>query len=229
MVTTKHIRSQVSPRDGRPSDLLDDRPPVGVEKHGVLQPVADELLTGLRPAGGSQTSSESRLSTTGDLDRTPQGSNVTLLHGRGKYTNGFVSATSRFVSHAHKGLCTVTSMTDRARKLATTQPKKASSNRQAKIRATDGLHLGHRVALAMAYQSGKRAGRGYAAVDLLADVNRLAGAPPDEPVLSQQMLSEIMRGKVDRSSFTPHIAAACEVDALWLAEGIGTMEIGGGR
>ena len=74
----------------------------------------------------------------------------------------------------------------------------------------------------MAYKSG-RVGGEYRPVDLLKDVNRLSHAPQIDQILTQQMLSAILKNKVTQTSKTPFIAMACGVSAVWLAHGIGKM------
>jgi len=109
-----------------------------------------------------------------------------------------------------------------------TMPKRAvkpqkprAQERQAKP-GPDGKTLGQRLREAMAYESGRR-GREYLAVDLLADINQLAHKSKDDPLITQQMLSAILTGKVSQTSKTPFLAAACHVNALWLGEGVGRM------
>jgi hypothetical protein len=86
----------------------------------------------------------------------------------------------------------------------------------------DGQTLGQRVAIAMGVATGRR-GSEYTEADLLSDVNRMAGATLDNPLLSQQTLNAIRGNKVSRSAFSHLIARACGVNADWLAFGIGKM------
>lgn len=98
---------------------------------------------------------------------------------------------------------------------------KTKSKRQARP-GRDGRTLGDRLALAMAYEAGRRHGE-YRQADLVADVNALAKASIDDPILTQQMLSAVMLNKVTRSTLTPLLAAACHVNPLWLSDGVGEM------
>src|SRR5690348_14449687 len=95
------------------------------------------------------------------------------------------------------------------------------SSKRVAVPGADGKTLGQRVAEAMAYESGRR-GIVYTQKDLIDDVNRLVRTQDETaPLLSQAMASAIMLSKVTRSNFTPDIARACHVDAVWLARGIG--------
>lgn len=225
MVTGKNIRTKVAAGDSGVSDLLDNRPPIGFEQNGILQPVADELLAGFWSSGIAKPGSEGNLIAAGNLNCSLQRSNVALIHEHPKYTNRFVSATTPFVWHGHKEACTVLDMPTTARKTAArppiAAPKARSKKRQAKP-GSDGRTLGTRLGMAMAHETGRRRSE-YTQADLLADVNRLAQAPEDKPLLSQQMLSAIMVNKVTRSSFSHLMAAACHVNPLWLSDGIGNM------
>lgn len=220
----EHVRTEVAAGNNGVRNLLDERPPVGAEQHSVLQPVADELLTSGGSAGLPQASGESGRVTASDLDRASQRSNVSFLHEHAKYTNRFVYATTGFVRQNHKGVCTVLSMTTsrhgRAVKKPAPKPHKARREKRVALPGPDGKRLGDRVSEAMAYKTG-RLGETYRPADLLRDVNRLA--PNGEIVLSQQLLSAILRNTVNQTSKTALIARACGVDAIWMAHGIGQM------
>lgn len=223
MVHGKHVRSEVAASNSGIGNLLDERPPIGVEQHSVLQPVADELLASGRPSGLTQTSSEGGRVSTRNLDRAPQSNNVTFLHEHAKYTNRFVSATTPFVRQDHKGVCTVLDMTTARHAKPIRRPTRAPKPRREKrvaLPGPDGRKLGDRVLEAMAYKTG-RLGETYRPADLLRDVARIS--PPGETILSQQMLSAILRNTVTKTSKTPLIAQACGVNAIWMAHGIGKM------
>jgi hypothetical protein len=92
---------------------------------------------------------------------------------------------------------------------------------QAENRGADGLTLGERLQRCMQVKS-RKLGRTYMQKDLLADANRAAGrGPDDEPVITQQGLSLILKNKRFESAATPAFAAALEVEALWLQYGVG--------
>lgn len=225
MVMGKNIRAQVAPSDCVSGHLLDNRPPIGLQQDSVPQPITDKLLTGLGSTGLPQASGKLGLVSTGEVDRSPQSNNVTRLHGHPKYTNRFVLATTPFVCHENKEACTVLVMPITAKKPIVRPPIAAPKTRPKKRQArpgTDGRTLGDRLAMAMAHETGRR-GREYRQADLLADVNHLAQAPEDDPALTQQMLSAIMRNQVTRSSYTAFMAVACHVNPLWLSDGIGNM------
>jgi hypothetical protein len=147
---------------------------------------------------------------------------VTFLHGPSKYTNPFVSATSLFVLQEHKEVCIVLDMAS-SKSAALRRPSKPLKPRKEKRKALpgpDGKRLGDRVLEAMTFKSG-RMGAAYTAAQLLRDVNRLG--TPDAPILTQQMLSAIIRNTVTQTSKTPLIAMACGVNPVWMSNGIGKM------
>lgn len=224
MVTTKNVGTEISPRDDVVSSELDSRPPFGIKKDLLIDPVRNELLASLLPSEGPQSLSQVGLLPADLANGALQSDNVRFIHEHPKYTNRFVFATIPFVRQPDKEVCTVLGMTTTARRRIRAPikaPKTTTKKRQAKP-GRDGKILGERLALAMAHETGRRA-REYKQADLLDDVNRLAGGPADAPLLSQQMLSAIMTGLVSRSSFSPFMAAACHVNPLWLSDGVGSM------
>ena len=224
MLTRKHVGSKVFAGNFKIGGRLDGRPPLSVEQNFVIEPIRDVLLARLLTAKGSQPLSQLRL-VPGDLDCPAKSGNVSFLHERTKYTNRIVSATTPFVRQENKEVCKVLTMTtgrSNALRKPVRPPQKARSPKRQAIPGPDGLTLGQRLHMAIAHETGRR-GREYRQVDLLEDVNRLAGRRKDEPLLTQQMLSAIMRGTVSKSSSTAFLAAACHVNPLWLGEGVGKM------
>lgn len=224
MVARKNVGTKIPSSDDSIGRSFDSRPPFRVEQNLLSQPVRDVLLASLAATERAQPLSKLRLPP-GDLDRPTKSGNVSFLHDWTKYTNRIVSATTPFVGHGNKDVCKVLPMTtgrsNALRKLVRPPPKARPPKRQA-IPGPDGLTLGQRLTIAIAHETGRR-GREYRQVDLLADVNRLAGRRKDDPLLTQQMLSAIMRGTVTRSSSTAFLAVACHVNPLWLGEGVGKM------
>jgi hypothetical protein len=108
-----------------------------------------------------------------------------------------------------------------ARKILPAKQKSPKRERKA-IPGSDGKTLGERLQIAMAYKSGVT-GRSFDPVDLLDEANKAAGASKEEPLVSQQMISEILRKRTTRSSLTPYLAKACGVSVLWLSNGRGPM------
>jgi hypothetical protein len=224
MITREHVGPQVAASDGKVSRALDERPPLSLKKGFVREPVRDGLLGDTGVPNLSHTLGESSLAPAGDIDRALQGNNVALLHGHTKYTNQFVSATTPFVLQKDKEVCTVLDMATSkavARRQLVKPPKPRKEKRRA-LPGADGLVLGQRVREAMAYKRG-RLGTDYRPADLMRDVNKLAKAPADEPFLSQQLLSAILRDEVTETSKTPFIAMACGVSPTWMSLGIGRM------
>lgn len=224
MVARENIGTEIPSRDARIGRLLDEGPPVGLQQNLVSEPVRDGLLCDARMSDLAHLGRERFLAPAANLDGPLQSSNVTLLHGHPKYTNGFVNATTPFVRQNHKGACNVLDMpqSKSAALRRPVRPAKPLKEKRQALPGPDGKTLGHRVSEAMAYKAG-RLGREYRPVDLLTDINKLSHAPVAEPILTQQMLSAILKNKVTQTSKTPFIAMACGVNAVWMSHGIGKM------
>jgi hypothetical protein len=225
------VRPQISSSHSAIGGPLDHGPPLRINVDTVVQPVGNQLLAGRLPVVQlSNAPHESRLLTAAnDGDCLRESSNVTVLgvfHKHRGYTNGFVSVNRQACVTENKKVCNVVDLEavrngavpHRARNLA---PAAKKPERRAKP-GPDGLTLGERLHRAMAYRSGIL-DREYEPVDLLREANELVGATEDQPVISQQMISEILRGRTSRSSFTPYLAKACGVSSIWLAIGKGSM------
>jgi hypothetical protein len=225
MVTGKHVGTEIASSDGVVSGELDSRPPFGVEQNAVVQPVGNVLLADLATTELPHSLRQGGLGASSDLDRSLEGLNVLLLHRHPKYTNRLVNTTP-FVLHEHKEACTVLPMSSKnLTKTAARREKKVARPGAAPRKALagqDGQTLGQRLKQAMAHETGRRH-VAYRQVDLLEDVNKLAGRTAENPVMTQQMLSAIMRNTVSRSTLTSLLAAACHVNPLWLSDGIGQM------
>lgn len=215
----EHIRAKLRPGDLFPGDVLDGRPVLGVDLGFSPEPIADELLAGRTIQETPDPTGEGGLAP-GNADSLLQGGNVRFIHEHRGYTNAFVFVNNPVCVTDNKDACIVPFMPALKRKQ---QLKEKAPPRKAKP-GQDGKTLGQRLSEAMAYESGRR-GSEYRPVDLLDDVNNLAGTPKDQPALSQQMLSAILRGTVSRSSLTPLMAAACHVNPLWLGSGIGKRDL----
>jgi len=224
----KHIWTEVMASDHRIGNGLNDRPPLRVKQDALAQPVTNELLAGLQVAArlgqnGAQSVSKGSLVSAGNLNGPPQRGNVCALHEYRNNTNRFVFSTNPFVRQEDKGVCTVVDMASRSTALKLKRPVEAPKPPKKKRKAlpgVDGKTLGQRVSEAMAYKSG-RLGQEYRAADLLRDVAKLS--PPGDTILTQQMLSAILRNTVTQTSKTPFIAMACGVNAVWLSHGVGKM------
>lgn len=245
----RDLREQVGPQclsiHDAFSGSLEGSPPFRADSNSVVQPIADKLLTGLAIASmGLQGVGESLLAATGksdgflqrgDVGRVGLFSERGVVHDRRDYTSMFVRVNKPdcFPNKPdcvtpNKSVCNIVNlqviresrMPARARKLEVVAPKVAKKKRRARPGA-DGKTLGQRILEAMAYRAGKL-DQPYKIVHLGQDVNELLGCPPDQPELSQQNLSAIIRTSSD-SYYTPFIARVCGVDPVWLAAGIGQM------
>lgn len=214
---TEDVRTQVLSPDLVAGDVLNSGPPLRVQESGVSHPIGNGLLTDRGSVEVIGDGLCERSLASGDRDRALKGGNVSVFHKERGYTNRFVSVNQPVCVTQNKNACKVVDMALVKKKQ---QPKTAK--RREAVPGVDGKTLGQRVAEAMAYESGRRRTE-YRQADLLADVNHLAGAREENPVMTQQMLSAIMVGKVSRSSLTPLIAAACHVNAVWLGDGAAKM------
>lgn len=68
-------------------------------------------------------------------------------------------------------------------------------------------------------------GEPLAEADLVRRIHELAAGPEHEALrnksLTQQMVNHVLNGEAERSYFTPFLAAALGVSALWLGWGVG--------
>lgn len=222
----KELGSKILSSHGAISCLFDRLPPLRTNQNFVIQPVRDQLLAGPHMTSEfSQTVGQSSLGTTGDVDGAFKGDNVSVLHGAAHYTNTLVPVNMRACVTVNKKVCNVVDLqsfrNSAVPKTLPRQRKQPKAERKAKP-GSDGLTLGDRLHRAMAHRAGML-GRNYEPVDLLKDANESAGATVDAPVISQQMISEILRNRTSRSSFTPFLAKACGVSVVWLSNGRGKM------
>lgn len=218
---TEDIRPQMTTSHLQVGDRFECGPVVSVQQDFIQQPVRDVLLSD-RPAHCiAEKLCEGSLAAPGQLDGSAKSNNVRFIHEHILYTNRFVRVNEPVCVTEQKGTCTVLQMRSTQRKTAI----KPAKNKRIAVPGMDGKTLGQRVGEAMAYQTGRRGtGTEYTQKDLLEDVNKMAVMDNESgPLLSQAMASAIMRGKVTRSAFTPYIAKACNVDAVWLAHGVGQM------
>jgi len=219
LVAAEDIWPEIAARDLVVGDRLECGPVVGVQKDFSRQPVRDVLLSDRPPHLGTEKLRQGSLAVASKLDRTPKCGNVRFIHEHALYTNRFVSVNEPVCVTNYKPACTVLQMRTPQRKTAAP----VRSNKRQALPGPDGKTLGQRVSEAMAYESGRRR-TSYVQKDLIQDVNRFVVVEGESELLfSQPMASAIMLGKVTRSSFTPYIAKACHVDAVWLARGTGTM------
>lgn len=221
LAASKNIGTQMLAPDLIASDMLNSRPPLGVEQDFVGHPIRDGLLADCGAAQEVGDALSKGKLIPGDLNSSLKSGNVRLIHSARGYTNRFVSVNNPVCVTSNKEACTVLKMTIAKRKQSV-RPEPAPKKRREAIPGPDGKTLGQRVTEAMAYESGRRRFE-YRQVDLVEDVNRLGNIPEDQQGKTQQLLSAIMTGKVSRSWLTPFIAGACHVNPLWLGNGAGKM------
>lgn len=215
----EEVGTQLLSSDLALGHVLDGGPPLGAKQDLSLHPNGNGLLLdlGFRTKELSNGPGQSSLASSGNGDRAFKGDNVTFLHGREGYTNRFVSVNKPVCVTADKEVCIVLDMA-----IAKKKPQPTKASERVAVPGPDGRTLGQRLEMAMAHRGGQL-GTEYTATDLIRDANRIAGASDESPVISQQMVSAIIRGKVTRSNFTPYLAEACGVRSAWLAQGAGKM------
>lgn len=223
LIGAENIRPQIKAGNLAISDSLERWPVVSVKEDLVQQPVRDVLLSDRPAHSAAEKLCEGVLASSGELDGATESNNVRFIHEHSLYTNRFVRVNEPVCVTNHKQACTVLEMRSTQRKPTSKPATKPTGNKRVALAGPDGKTLGQRVAEAMAYETGRR-GTLYTQKDLFEDVNRMALVDDETgPLLSQAMASAIMTGKVTRSAFTPYIAKACHVDAVWLARGSGQM------
>lgn len=215
----EHIGPQVHSSYSTVRNGLDRRPIFGGDQGLVAKPLGNGLLADSRTVHELGNTFSERCLGARDLDGPLQSDNVVFLHTRRRYTTIVVGVNNNRGMPPKKRRGTVIAM-PRVQHKVVVKPPIEGDELQAR-RGPDGLTLGERIELCMKNKS-RKIGRPYLQKDLLADANRAAGrGPNDPPVISQQGLSLIMRGRRSESTATPALAAALEVEGVWLQFGYG--------
>jgi hypothetical protein len=91
------------------------------------------------------------------------------------------------------------------------------------IPGPDGKTIGQRLWEAIAFHQ-RTLNRDYSPQDLFRDVNKMLGANPEFPRISQQSISKILipESKVSSSKNSVYFAQVLGVNHVWLASGIGS-------
>lgn len=210
----EHIRTQMISSDDIGSGLLEERPPLRIEKNLVVDPVRNCLLADRGVAGISQTRCKSGLAT-GDLDSAKQSSNVRFIHEHRKYTRILVDVNKDHCLTANKPTCNVVSMPTTKRK--PTAAKALKSKRQKTLdKGPDGMTFPQRLSALMVE-------RGIGQTELARRCSRLYSSffpdGPDDKVKQQHIFNAT--GTQGTSEYLPLIAVELDVNDLWLQFGVG--------
>lgn len=226
LASTKDIRPKLLARDAVVSHVLKRRPPNRLKEGPVVEPIRNELLL---DAGALQEGRESLRQgglAASDLNSETKRGDVTFLHTHHLYTSRLVEVNQPTCMTADKSPCTVLKMPNVKKKKASRPATEKRKRSKPLVTGHDGKTVGKRLAEAMEEKT-KATGREYGEMDLVADCNAVVGrSRTDPPVVSQQMINQILRGEVDgaRSSFVSVLAEAMTVRAVWLQHGWGKMK-----
>lgn len=219
LIAAENVGTKMVARNLLSGDGLESGPPLSFQENLVVQPVRDRLL-GYRRASQefAELLREQGLAT-GDLDRALERGDVSFLHERRDYTSPFVFANKSMRVTANKEACTVTVMPPRKKKRAAIMVDEPSEAR-APV-GPDGKTVGMRLTEAMREMRGPD----YRQTDLFLEVNERVGAPADNPLISQQMISAVQNDKVDntKSFIVGSLAEILGVRPIWLQWGAGSM------
>lgn len=210
LVSPENVGAQMKARNLLAGDVLNSRPVLGRNLCPLSQPVGDGLLADGRPAHEFRDAIGQGDLASGDLNRPLEGNNVRFLHDHPNYTTSVVTVNNRSRVPKHKGPCTVLYMPAAIKKAEL--PDRSPEI----IRGPDGLTMGERIKACMEAK-GRKLGRKYSQRELVTEVNRVAG----RRVMVQQGLSLLLHNKRTDSGATAALAVVLEVEALWLAYGMG--------
>lgn len=224
MALPENIGAQTHAGDLAISDVLESRPPLGVEQGLVFEPVGNGLLgNGRAIQEAAQPVSKGRL-TAGNVDRAPERSNVRFIHGGIGYTSVLVKVNKPTCVTNNKAPCKVIQMPARQQKLAVPvgKPNKRNVGKRARLTplavGPDGRTANQRLVGVMDREKITQA-------DLVRRCNRVVGRAPDAepPAVLQQVLSNFKRDLDDLASskYVTIIAEATGVRGMWLQCGIG--------
>lgn len=203
-------------------DSLDSGPPLGLEQGLARQPIRNGLLTDSGAIHEFGDAIRQRGLASGNDNRSFQRGNVFFIdfrHKQGLYTRMLVHVNEHACFTSHKDACTVLYMKSAKHKLVpaeTQRPKKPRKPRAPEQPGPEGTFFRERLEIAM---QEKRPG--YTAKDLERDCNIISGRPPDaeKAFVSQQLISQMRKGKNLSSKYSTVMAEALNVRGPWLQFG----------
>lgn len=198
--------------------FLKERPPLGIEQNGVIDPVRDRLLAHRGMPGLPEASGNGGLAA-GDLYETKKRSNlrgsVSFIHEHRKYTRILVRVNKDDCLTVDKAPCNVVSMPTTKRKI---HPARETKVKRVKMldRGPDGLTFPQRLSSLMAE-------RGIGQTELAKRCSQLYSSffpdAPDDKVKQQHIFNAT--GSQSSSEFLPLMAVVLDVNELWLQFGVG--------
>lgn len=218
----EQVGTKVRARNRKVGRVLNRHPPVVADQHLRLDPVGDGLLTGLGFPELTELGRKPCLPTA-DFDGPLERNKVRFIHEARDYTNSFVHVNNSICVTDNKADCMVLAMPTKKTNVARLRtPVVRARKTPPNPVGADGKTLAQRLEIAMAYKHGQT-GAPYSEKDLIIDSNRAAGHSMDNPLISQQIIHAILKGRVARSNFTPFMADALGVRPVWLSGGLGEM------
>lgn len=211
----ENVRPQIGARDLVVRDLLEEGPPLRVEKNLVLDPVRNGLLGDAGVPGLAQPRRKRGLRASGNFDRAIERSNVRFIHGTEEYTRILVSVNKNHCLTSNKEVCKVLAMPTTKRK---TEPKRQKLAEPAI--GQDGLTFSQRVRRLMSEQSPPL---GQSELARLCSEYYATFMPREEEKVKQQHVFNLLRGQ-GSVEYLPLLAAVFDVNEMWLQYGIGPKE-----
>lgn len=213
----ENIWAQVDPGAVVGEGFLEERPPLGIEQNGVVDPVRNGLLTHGGMAGITEASSKSGLAP-GDLDETKERSNlrgaVSFIHEHRKYTRILVPVNKDDCLTVNKRACNVVAMPNTKRKVV---PKEARPKRIKSLEVgPDGRTFPQRLGATLAERGIGQTEFARRCSDLYASF--FPGVQEDK-VKQQHVFNAL--GTQSTSEFLPLMAIVLDVNELWLQYGVG--------
>lgn len=226
LLSPEDVRPEISAGDFPIRDVLNRRPPLGLQEDFVLQPVGNGLLL----EGGAVEKFSDSLGEQGltprDLDSTTQSGDVRLVSGkvRGIHTSRLYKCTCDSVNKytgvtGNKVTCKVLYMPVPKRKSLPGRAKEARKPKKPFPVGPDGKTANQRLRDCLTQHQTVRTER-----DLVQACNQLAGRAEGEPdYVKQQAINNFLRD-VDSLAGSQHVAVIAEalgIRAFWLQTGIG--------
>lgn len=215
----KNVWTQIDSGAVVGESFLKERPPLGIEQNGVIDPVGNGLLTDRGVPSVSKASSNSSLAP-GDFDKTKErgnlGGNVSFIHEHRKYTRILVAVNKDDCLTVDKRPCNVVRMPNTKRKAAVA-PKETRPKRIKSLEVgPDGRTFPQRLGATLAE-------RGIGQTEFARRCSDLyASFFPDvqEDKVKQQHVFNAL-GTQSTSEFLPLMAIVLDVNELWLQYGVG--------
>lgn len=209
----ENIRPQILAPNFVSSDVLNGRPPLGVQEDFVSHPIRDGLLADSGPVEKLSDALSKGCLASSEGDGALKSGNVVSLHGR-SLTRILVGVNKNSCFAEDKEVCNVLDMTTTKRKERQPRQPKAPSKARAEI-GPDGLTMPQRLERLMT-------DRGVGQTELARMCSQFYAAyyPNVDSAVQQQHIFNILHKQSD-SWVLPLVAHVFDVNTLWLQFGIG--------